>query len=89
MEANVRLNELEIYVEDQSFNDLGNSFMPSRLYLIKPFDLAVDYLSKKYHRSKLNTNAQDTILIEALKSFEIQIGLKELSTYLLLGQSFF
>jgi hypothetical protein len=80
---------LEIFTEEQSFNDLRASFVPTRLYFLKPYDLAVDLVSSKFHRSKDNTNAKSTISVRGVNAFELQLGLKEIGTYLLLGQAFF
>ncbi len=88
-EINLKVGRLEIYTEEQTFNDLRASFLPSRLYFLKPYDLTVDLVSSKFHKSKTNTNAKSSISVVGLNSFEIQIGLKEIGTYLLLGQGFF
>jgi len=84
-EINVKVSQLEIFTEEQSFNDLRASFVPTRLYFLKPYDLTLDLVSSKFHRSLQNTNAKSTISVRGVNAFELQLGLKEIGTYLLLG----
>lgn len=58
-------------MEEQSFSDLRASFMPTRLYFLKPYDLTVDMVSSKYYRSKMNTNAKSAISIQGVNAFEL------------------
>lgn len=70
-EINVKVSQLEIFTEEQSFNDLRASFVPSRLYFLKPYDLTVDLVSSKFHRSKDNTNFKSTISVQGVNAFEL------------------
>ena len=89
----IKLKGLQIFFEQQldySKNvDFRDQAMPEVLYFLKPYNLHVKMDSKKKLHSKDDTDSYSVIIVTGETSFDLQLGLRELNSYLIIAQIYF
>jgi|Laugresu1bdmlbsd_1035121.scaffolds.fasta_scaffold269461_1 hypothetical protein len=63
--------------------------MPDVLHFLKPYNLQVQLHSKKHFHSKEDTDSSSVIIVKGETSFDLQLGLRELNSYLIIAQIYF
>jgi hypothetical protein len=59
--------------------------MPEVLYFLKPYNLHVKMDSKKKLHSKDDTDSYSVIIVTGETSFDLQLGLREINSYLIIA----
>ena len=85
----IDVSHLDIYTEQLSFLHMHGLMPPERLYFLRPYGVEISLSSKKLTSSKKETYMRSVTRVKSDESFELQVGLKEVATYLLLGQVVF
>lgn len=86
----VDVNNLQIYTEQVNFEySRVNAFLPDRIYFLKPYSASVILDDTKITRFWNETDTKSTLDVICNSTLELQIGLQEIETYLILTQAIF